>query len=148
MGDAASVGRQGRNSDRRRAGCTRRECGEVTMPLSKPKFIIGGAAVLGTLGIVAAVVQWWAVAIAVVIVLQVVGVAALVALRQMAGDLAKTRKSANRIERQLASAGARSSAVDEQIRADIADRLAELSELARAWDAGQVDAEKNTVRQR
>ena len=118
------------------------------MPLSKPRLTIGGAAVLGCLGIVAAVLQWWAVAIVMIIVLQVVGVAALVALRQMTGDLAKTRKSANRIERQLASAGARSSAVDEQIRADIADRLAELTELARAWDAGQANAEQTAGRQR
>lgn len=109
------------------------------MRLPKAKVAAVGAAVAGVVGVVAALLQWWPIAAAVIIALQTAAVVVLVT-RRVPTDIAKTRRAVFRIERRLQTSSARDTAVEEDIRADIADGLAELTELAKSWG---VDASRH-----
>lgn len=86
----------------------------------------------GTVGIVAAVAQSWSLAVMMMVVLLVaIGAVTLLTMR----DVAYTRASIARVERRLESAAARGIALDEQVRADIADGLDEIAEIARTIEA-------------
>lgn len=85
--------------------------------------------VVAVVGVVAALIEAWALAgVAVIVLLVMVAGLVVLAMRELAG----TKASIARIERRLEAAGARGLAIDEHVRADLTDRLDQLAEATRA----------------
>lgn len=102
------------------------------MRLTRTRLVIVGSIVAVAVAVVAAVVEWWPVAVAALAILQAATIVVGVTRKGANAELTRVKRSLQRVERKLSTMSARALAIDENTRADISESLYELTLVARS----------------